>query len=88
MMNEANKEKASTSHNIVAMAEEMGDDVPSMADFFEDGKGKNKDSDITINENKRKSLILPARTKRDRNLDSKAFDQKLVDRALSLLLDF
>jgi len=36
MMNEANKEKNTSSHNIVAMAEEMGDDVPSMADFFGD----------------------------------------------------
>lgn len=86
-MNEANKEKSSTSHNIAAMAEEMGDDIPSMTDFFEDGKPKNND-DVSMNNNKRKSLILPTRTKRDRNLDSKAFDQKLVDRALSLLLDF
>lgn len=87
LMNEANKEKNSTSHNIHMMAEEMGDDVPNMADFFGDNTGKNKDSD-PITDHKRKSLILPTRTKRDRNLDSKAFDQKLVDRALSLLLDF
>lgn len=40
-MHESNKEK--TAQNIVALAEELGDDVPSMDDFF--GDQKNKDSD-------------------------------------------
>ena len=83
------KDKTNT-NNVMHLAEEMGDDVPSMADFFADPSNKSKDTEMTAGqtENKRKSLILPARTKAGRTLDSKAFDQKLVDRALSLLLDF
>jgi len=69
------------------MAENMGDDVPNMDDFFGEEKQKEQEN-ISANPNTRKSMILPARGKRGNTLDSKAFDQKLVDRALSLLLDY
>lgn len=73
------------------MAEEMGDDVPNLDDFFggESGQKKPQEEIVTTNNlNQRKSMILPTRNKRSHAIDSKAFDQKLVDRALSLLLDF
>ena len=72
------------------MAEEMGDDVPDMEHFFDDEQLNNRENDqsVSLSNNNRKSLILPTRSKRGGNMDAKAFDQKLIDRALSLLLDY
>jgi hypothetical protein len=43
------------------MAEEMGNDIPTMDDFLGDSVNKSKDLDMQINshDNKRKSMILP-----------------------------
>ena len=71
------------------MAEEMGDEVPSVDDFLGEGSGgATKPKEDLGAGNTRRSLILPAKKTRTSNLDTRAFDQKLVDRALSLLLDF
>jgi hypothetical protein len=86
MMSDSMKDKYNANNNIQAMAEELGDDVPNMDDFF--GGEEKKDPQEPSNTNQRKSMILPTRQKRGNNLDTKAFDQKLVDRALSLLLDY
>ena len=64
----------------------MGDDVFGIEDFLknQDQVPKNKDqNDMQFgNINQKKSLLAPLRNKRGINNDSKAFDQKLVDRAL------
>jgi hypothetical protein len=47
-------------HNIHALAEEFGDDVPTMDDFFGGVENKKPDADPnTSNQNLRKSMILP-----------------------------
>jgi hypothetical protein len=71
----------------VALAEEIGDDIPTMDDFFGDQKNQEKDPSASV-PNQRKSMILPSRKQRGSNFDTKVFDQKLVDRALALLLDY
>ena len=61
-MHESQREK--TTQNIHALAEEFGDDVPTMDDFFGGGgEGNKKESDpnSTGNQNIRKSMILPQR---------------------------
>ena len=48
--------------NIHALAEEFGDDVPTMDDFFgggPDNKAKPESDPSTSNQNLRKSMILP-----------------------------
>ena len=62
-----------------------------MDDFFGGGgenKAKPESDPSTSNQNMRKSMILPQRKIRSQNMDTKVFDQKLVDRALTLLLDY
>ena len=75
-----------------AFAEEMGDDVPSIDDFFGDTTAKEDNSNpFASTGNQRKSLLLSTTGKGKKGTggtDSKAFDQKLVDRALQLLLDY
>jgi hypothetical protein len=87
-MHESQREK--TTQNIHALAEEFGDEVPTMDDFFGGGGEGKKETDpnSTTNQNTRKSMILPQRKIRSQNMDTKVFDQKLVDRALTLLLDY
>lgn len=58
-MHESQREK--TAQNIQNLAEELGDDVPSMDDFFGGGEGKKPEQEATSNQNVRKSMILPQR---------------------------
>ena len=71
----------------------MGDDIPGIDDFFEASTKKEEAAPIqtTNASNQRKSMLLPNAGRGKKGLtgtDSKAFDQKLVDRALHLLLDY
>lgn len=93
-------------NTVQNLADEMGDDVPSMEDFFlGDKSGKENRNKLNItqegqsqlnqnfantgNKQIRKSIILPIKNKRAcSTVDSKAFDQKLIDRALQLLIDY
>mmetsp|Transcript_31378 Transcript_31378/g.47989 ORF Transcript_31378/g.47989 Transcript_31378/m.47989 type:complete len:121 (+) Transcript_31378:228-590(+) len=74
------------------MADELGESIPSIDDFFGDGPAKVKEAAepqaASKTDQQKKSLLMPNRMKRTSALDPKAFDQKLVDRALSLLLDY
>ena len=62
-MHESQREK--TMQNIHALAEEFGDEVPSMDDFFGGGSTTEKkqeaatDPNSTTNLNLKKSMILP-----------------------------
>ena len=57
------------------MAEEMGDDVPTVDDFLGEGNaGGAKTKEDNITGNTRRSLILPAKKTRTSNIDTRAFD--------------
>lgn len=85
-------DEAKKGANVQAFAEEMGDDVPSIDDFFGDAAAKEDNPNLFASAgNQRKSLLLSTTGKGKKGTggtDSKAFDQKLVDRALQLLLDY
>ena len=79
--------------NVQALAEEIGDDVPSVDDFFGDDTKKDEVPNPFVAQtgNQRKSLLLPTAGRGKKGVtgtDAKAFDHKLVDRALHLLLDY
>ena len=80
------------STTIQALADQMGDDIPGIDDFFEAPTKKEEPAPVqtTNAANQRKTMLLPTtgRGKKSSATDAKAFDQKLVDRALHLLLDF
>lgn len=88
-MHESMKEKV-PGKNLAALYEDLNDDDLKTDDFLEIGESKPKENETLYNnnQNQRKSMILPGRQKRGNVNDTKAFDQKLVDRALSLLLDY
>ena len=70
-MSDSMKDKVTT--NIQTMAEEMGEDVPNMDDFF-GGEEKKDQTEQISSTNQKKSMILPTRVKRSNQLDPKIFD--------------
>ena len=70
-MSDSMKDKVN--HNIQAMAEELGDDVPNIDDFFGGEEKKDQQEQISST-NQKKSMILPTRGKRGNQLDPKVFD--------------
>jgi hypothetical protein len=70
--------------NVAAMAEAMND-IPDTDDFLT-GDTNGKSESIKMN---RKSFMMHKKGFKSNNkIDSKVFDAKLIDRGLTLLLEF